>query len=176
MLIRAANRHQQLINQDFFQVRLTLSPVTCCRPDFTIFRVGIGVSDVTKNSRLYAVTSTTCSQTSCCVFSTHGHPASTSPAHLVSVCARGRTLRIPARDAYPPHFGARGPPYPPGKDNLTPGYPGTRFLAGYPVLFFEFFSRYFSATKNEILVEGSTCFCSIPKRRVRKVFIVESMH
>ena len=49
------------INDDFFQVRLTLSPVTFRRPDYTIFSVDIGVTDVTKNSRLFAVTSTTCS-------------------------------------------------------------------------------------------------------------------
>ena len=31
------------------------------RPNYTIFSVDIGVTDVTKNSRLFAVTSTTCS-------------------------------------------------------------------------------------------------------------------
>ena len=31
------------------------------RPDYTIFSVDIGVTDVTKNSGLFAVTSTTCS-------------------------------------------------------------------------------------------------------------------
>ena len=31
------------------------------RPDYTIFSVGIGVTEVTNNSRLFAVTSTTCS-------------------------------------------------------------------------------------------------------------------
>ena len=40
---------------------MTLSPVTGRRPDYTIFSVDIGVTDVTKNSRLFAVTSTTCS-------------------------------------------------------------------------------------------------------------------
>ena len=42
-------------------MRLTRSPVTGRRPDYTIFCVDIGVTDVTKNSRLFAVTSTTCS-------------------------------------------------------------------------------------------------------------------
>ena len=59
MFIRKANRQQQLIT--IFQVPLTLSPVTGHRPDYTIFSVDIGVTDVTKNSRLFAVTSTTCS-------------------------------------------------------------------------------------------------------------------
>ena len=47
--------------RDSFQVRLTLSPVTGRRPDYTIFSVDIVVTDVTKNSRLFAVTLTTCS-------------------------------------------------------------------------------------------------------------------
>ena len=42
-------------------MRLTLGPVTGRRPDYTIFSVDIGVTDVTRNSRLVAVTSTTCS-------------------------------------------------------------------------------------------------------------------
>ena len=42
-------------------MRLTLSPVSGRRPDNTIFSVDIGVTDVTKNNRLFAVTSTTCS-------------------------------------------------------------------------------------------------------------------
>ena len=51
------------------------------------------MTDVTKNSRLFAVTSTTCSTLllAVCVhivFSTHRHPASTSPAHPVSVPIR----------------------------------------------------------------------------------------
>ena len=45
----------------FFQVRVTLSPVTGCRPNYTIFSENIGVTDVKQNSRLFAVTSTTCS-------------------------------------------------------------------------------------------------------------------
>ena len=45
----------------FPSIRLTLSPVTGRRPDYTIFSVDIGVTDVTKNSRLFAVASTTCS-------------------------------------------------------------------------------------------------------------------
>ena len=47
------------------------------RPDHTFCSVDIGVTDVTKNSRLFAVTSTTCSTyySSCCVFSTHRHQA-----------------------------------------------------------------------------------------------------
>ena len=43
----------------FFQVPLALSPVTGRRLDYTIFSVDIGVTYVTKNSRLFAVTSTT---------------------------------------------------------------------------------------------------------------------
>ena len=49
---------------------------------YTIFSVDIGVTDVTKNSRLFAVTSTTCSTLLLAVwlmfktaFSTHRHPA-----------------------------------------------------------------------------------------------------
>ena len=45
----------------FFQVPLTVIPVTGRRRDYTIFSVDIGVTDVTRNSRLFAVTSTTCS-------------------------------------------------------------------------------------------------------------------
>ena len=60
---------------------MTLSPVTGRRPDYTIFSVDIGVTDVTKNSRLFAITSTACSTLlkelrSCCVFSTHRYQAS----------------------------------------------------------------------------------------------------
>ena len=73
-----------------FQVPLTLSPVTGRRLDYTTFGTDIGVTDVTKNSRLLAVTSTTCSTLllpGCCVcfdcFSTHRHPA-----HPVSVPIR----------------------------------------------------------------------------------------
>ena len=40
---------------------MTLNPVTGRRPDYTIFSVDIGVTDVIKNSGLFAVTSTTCS-------------------------------------------------------------------------------------------------------------------
>ena len=40
---------------------MTPSPVTGRRPDNTIFSVDIGVTAVTRNSRLFAVTSTTCS-------------------------------------------------------------------------------------------------------------------
>ena len=66
LFIRKASRQQQL---GFFpSIRLTLSPVTGRRPDYyiytmasTIFSVDIGVTDVTKSSRLFAVTSTTCS-------------------------------------------------------------------------------------------------------------------
>ena len=74
-------------------MRLTLGPVTGRRPDYTIFSVDIGVTNVTKNSRLYAVTSTPCSTLlhelfySCCVFSTHRHQASTTYVvqHTLSV-------------------------------------------------------------------------------------------
>ena len=68
----------------FPSIRLTLSPVTGRRPDYTIFSEDIGVTDVTKNnSRLFGVTSTTRSTllkelvVAVCVFSTH-HQASTT--------------------------------------------------------------------------------------------------
>ena len=62
-----------------------------CRPldytrTITIFSVDIGVPHVTKHSRLYAVTSTTCS--TLLLAATHGHVASTSPAHPLSVPVR----------------------------------------------------------------------------------------
>ena len=44
-----------------FQVPLTLSPMTGRRLDYTILSMDTGVTDVTKNSRLFAVTSSTCS-------------------------------------------------------------------------------------------------------------------
>ena len=72
-----------------FQVPLTLIPVTGRRLHYTIFSVDMGVTDVTKNSRLFTVTLTKCSTLLLAVFflvfSTHRHPASTSPAHPVSV-------------------------------------------------------------------------------------------
>ena len=52
----------------------------------TISSVDIGVTDVIQNSRLYAVTSTTCS--TLLLAATHGHVASTSPAHPLSVLVR----------------------------------------------------------------------------------------
>ena len=60
------------------------------RLDYPTFRVDIGVTDLTRNSRLFTVTSTTrmFHAAACCVFSTHRHPASTSPAHPVSVPIR----------------------------------------------------------------------------------------
>ena len=67
MLLRALffvaslrKRQQQLIWM-FFQVPLTLSPVTGRPLDYTIFSVDIGVTDIIKNSRLFAVNATTCS-------------------------------------------------------------------------------------------------------------------
>ena len=56
MSIRKANN-----KFDIFQVPLTLSPVTGRRLDYITFSVDIGVTDVTKNSGLFTVTSTTCS-------------------------------------------------------------------------------------------------------------------
>ena len=53
------------------------------RLDYTVFSVDIGVTDVTKNSRLYAVTSTT--RSTPMLAATHRHAASSSPAHPVSV-------------------------------------------------------------------------------------------
>ena len=70
---------------------MTPSPVTGRRPDNTIFSVDIGVTAVTRNSRLFAVTSTTCStplkdlEVYCWVFSTHRHQASTTVKHTQSV-------------------------------------------------------------------------------------------
>ena len=76
----------------FFQVPLTLSPVTGRRLYYTIFSVDIGVTPKTAvslchfNQMFHAG--------DCCVFktvfSTHRHPASTvnSPAHPVSVPIR----------------------------------------------------------------------------------------
>ena len=62
LYVRKANRQQLITPEyDFFQLRLTLSPVTGRRPDDTIFSVDIGTTDVTENSPLFAVTSTTCS-------------------------------------------------------------------------------------------------------------------
>ena len=70
LFIRKASR-QQFVG--FFpSIRLTLSPVTSRRPDYTIFSVDVVVTDVTKNSHLvgvtcnewmnlFGVTSTTCS-------------------------------------------------------------------------------------------------------------------
>ena len=59
------------------------------RLDYAMFSVYIGVTDVTKNSRLFIVTSSTCStRLACCVFHTHRHPVSTSPTHPVSVPIR----------------------------------------------------------------------------------------
>ena len=59
------------------------------RLDYTVFSVDIGVTDVTKISRLFAVTSTTCP--TLLLAATHRHPASTSPAHPVSVPIRHRS-------------------------------------------------------------------------------------
>ena len=55
-------------NFDIFQVPLTPSPVTGRRLDYIIFNVHIGVTDVTKNSRLFTVTSTTCTTLLLAVF------------------------------------------------------------------------------------------------------------
>ena len=72
------------INFVFFQIPLTLSPVTGRRLDYAVFSVDIGVTGVTKSSRLYAVTSTTCSTLllAVCVdaFCTHRHPAHHPPS------------------------------------------------------------------------------------------------
>ena len=52
-------KSQQQLIWIFWQVPLTLSPVTGRRLDYTIFSVDIGVTDFNKNNRLFAVTSTT---------------------------------------------------------------------------------------------------------------------
>ena len=64
----------------FFQVPLTLSPVTGRRLDYTIFSVGFGVTDGTKNSRLFAITPTTCSTLilAVCVLNCFFHPSTSS--------------------------------------------------------------------------------------------------
>ena len=47
---------QQLIRISFnYDIRLTLSPVTGRRPDYTILSVDIGVTDVTKNVSLLSL-------------------------------------------------------------------------------------------------------------------------
>ena len=56
---------------------MTLSPVTGHRPHYTVFSVDIGVTDVTKNRRLFAVPSTTCStlyKQLLCSFAVFSHP------------------------------------------------------------------------------------------------------
>ena len=68
---------------------MTLSPVTGRRRDYTTISVDIGVTDVTKNSRLFTVTSTTCSMLLLAVFfPSIDIQQSTSPAHPVSVPIR----------------------------------------------------------------------------------------
>ena len=63
------------------------------RPDYTILSVGIGVTDVTKNSRLFAVTPATCSTLLKSLVGAVFSPpidmkqALHSPAHPVSVRA-----------------------------------------------------------------------------------------
>ena len=52
----------------FFQVPLTFSPVSGRRLNYTTFSVDIGVTDVTKNSGPFTVTSTTCSTLLLAVF------------------------------------------------------------------------------------------------------------
>lgn len=60
---------------------------------------------------------------------------------------------MPATSGYPPRFGARTLPHPPGNATSTPGYLGTTLFAGYPRLVFTWcvFSPYCKATTNEIL-------------------------
>ena len=69
----------------FFQVPLTLSPVTGRRLGYTLFSVDIGVTDVTKNSRHCTATSTTCSTLLLAVFFP---PIDIQQAHPVSVPIR----------------------------------------------------------------------------------------
>ena len=63
----------------------TFSPVTGRRLDYTSFSVDIGVTDMTKNSRLFTVTSTTCSTLLLAVFFP---PIDIQQAHPVSVPIR----------------------------------------------------------------------------------------
>ena len=58
----------------------------------------------------------------CCVFMRYRSMVLLR-AHALSLNSRGRTLRVPARNGYPPNLGARTLPYPPGNANLTPRYP-----------------------------------------------------
>ena len=76
----------------FFQVPLTLSPVTGRRLDYSIFMLEYR-SDcgVTETSRLFKV----CCHfnhmfhaTACCVFKTAFHPSTSTPAHPASVPIR----------------------------------------------------------------------------------------
>ena len=78
---------------------MTLSPVTGRRPDYTVFSVDIGVTDVTRNRRLFAVTSTTCStllKELVVVTAVFSPPIDikhySSPAHPVSVLSYGRDI------------------------------------------------------------------------------------
>ena len=85
----------------FFQVykRLTLSPVTGRRPDCAIFGVDMGVTDVTKSSRLFAVTSTAClfhafkRTRSCCLCFLH---PSTSSKHYIVQHTQSVPIRHPS--------------------------------------------------------------------------------
>ena len=79
-----------------YDIRLTLSPVTGRRLDSTFFCVDMGMTDVIKNSSLFAVTSTTCPTllkelvvVTAAVFSPPIDSSKhySSPAHAVSVRA-----------------------------------------------------------------------------------------
>lgn len=66
--------------------------------------------------------------------------------HRFAPVYREWALRVPATKGYPPNFGGRPLPYPPGIAVLTTGYPGTHICSGYPgtridfdVCFFFFF-------------------------------------
>ena len=52
--VASLRKSQQQLIWMFFQVLLTFIPVTGSPLDYTFFSVDIGVTDVTKNSRLFA--------------------------------------------------------------------------------------------------------------------------
>ena len=106
----------------------------------------------------------------------HGVPTVFSRTYVALVPSRGWTLRIPAKNGYPPIFGARTLPYPPRNTILTTGYPGTRFFAAYPAKFLKFFLHISVPQKANFKwrLVCSTVF--LPKRGVRTVSMTASIH
>ena len=94
------------------------------------------------------------------------------------ICTRGRTLRVPAKNEYPPNIGARALPHPPGNAILTTGYPGTHFFAGYPANCLKFFLIISVPQRMKFkwrIVCNTAVF--LPKRRVQpSVSMIDSIH